>query len=134
MMWYSYKSRRPCLSRDLNEEGKRACWESCCRRRLCAIPKGPEVGMCLAFSRHKRSLVKDGNLTVDEVREVGKDQISGPSKAEISNLNFILPAVGRCWRNWKSPLQPCIWCLQGGGSVISPGRGSVTFPALCLCS
>lgn len=40
------------------------------------ITKGPEARACLACARNKKSLVKESNLTEDEVKEVGKDQSS----------------------------------------------------------
>ena len=42
-----------------------------------AITRGPEAGTCLACARNKMSLDQWSNLMEDEVREVGKVQISG---------------------------------------------------------
>lgn len=54
----------------------------------CAITKGPEAGTGLACSWNKRSLVKAGNVTEDEVREIGKDQICGYFKGSDKLFEF----------------------------------------------
>lgn len=55
----------------------------------------------MTCSRNKKGLVKEGNFTEGKFREVGKDPILwvGTSKADISHVNFILPAVGYHWRS-----------------------------------
>lgn len=73
-----------------------------------AITKGPEAGTCLAYSRNKRSLVKEGNVTEDEVREVGKDQICGYFKGPDKLFEFYSTCNGK-------PLE--VFKRGGGGGV-----------------
>ena len=123
MVWCSYGSRggwlqlgglrRPWWSWDLNDEKKPTKQGSSgsSSRRWQHNTKGPEAGACLAFSRTKMNLVKEGNLPEAEVMEVHKDQIGGYFKDWDEEIEFYSICSGK-------PLEELKWGISWGNSHI----------------
>ena len=135
MVWCSYGSRggwlqpgglrRPWWSWDLNDEKKPTKQGSSgtSSRRWQHNTKGPEAGACLAFSKTKMNLVKEGNLPEAEVMEVHKDQIGGYFKDWDEEIEFYSICSGKpleelkggiSWGNSHIIRAPLENTLEGG--------------------